>query len=90
MATAAVIVRLALWHFHRLTLTWAEVWINLLIIVGSFVIVALAAFAVNLFRATALLDRGRADEIAALAGRLELPRLGIRRHCGERDRDVVW
>jgi hypothetical protein len=72
VATAAVIVRLALWHFNRLTLTWADVWINLLIIGGSFAIVALVAFAVNLFRATALLDQAREDEITAVTAKLKI------------------
>ena len=44
-------MRVALWHFDRITLTWADVWISLLIIAGSFVIVLLGAFIVNLFRA---------------------------------------
>ena len=70
VAIATVIVRLALWHFHRITLMWAEVSINLLIIAGSFVIVLLGAVIVNLFRATALLDRERSEENAALAERL--------------------
>jgi hypothetical protein len=59
VAIATVIARLALWRFHQITLAWADVWINLLIIAGSFVIVLLGAFIVNLFRATALLDRER-------------------------------
>jgi hypothetical protein len=72
VGTAAVIMRLALWHFHQITLTWAEVWINLLIIAGSFAIVLLGAFVVNLFRVPGLLDAERADEIAALTARLKI------------------
>jgi hypothetical protein len=66
VAISAVIVRLALWRFHHVTLSWAEVWITLLTIVGSYGIVIAGAFIVNLFRAPALLDQERADEIAAL------------------------
>jgi hypothetical protein len=71
VATAVVIVRLALWHFHRLTLTRAEVWITLLTIAGSYGIVVAGAFVVNLFRATGLLDEERADEIAVVTGKLK-------------------
>ena len=70
VAIAAVIMRLALWRFHQITLTWAEVRINLLIVAGSFVIVLLGSFIVNLFRAPALLDRERSEENAALIERL--------------------
>ena len=70
VAIAAIIVRLALWRFHRISLTWADVWISLLIIAGSFVIVLLAAFVVNLFRSPALLDRERSQENATIAERL--------------------
>jgi hypothetical protein len=66
VAIAAVIVRLALWHFHRLTSTWVEVWITLLTIAGSYGIVVAGAFVVNLFRAPGLLDKERADEIGVL------------------------
>jgi hypothetical protein len=71
VAISVIIVRLALWHFHRLTLTWAEVWITLLTIVGSYGIVVAGAFIVNLFRAPVLLDNERAGEIRALAQRLK-------------------
>jgi hypothetical protein len=70
VAIATIIVRLALWHFHRATLTWAEVWITLLTIAGSYGIVVLGASAVNLFRAPGLLDKERADEITALTAKL--------------------
>jgi hypothetical protein len=70
VATAVVIVRVALWHFHRLTLTWAEVWITLLTIVGSYGIVVSGAFIVNLFRAPGVLDKERADEIAEVTEKL--------------------
>ena len=66
VAIAALIVRLVLWHSHRLTLTWAEVWITLLTIAGSYGIVVAGAFAVNLFRAPGLLDKELAHEIAVL------------------------
>ena len=71
VAISVIIVRLALWHFHRLTLTWAEVWITLLTIVGSYGIVVIGAFVVNLFRAPGLLDKERAYEIAALSDELK-------------------
>ena len=71
VTTAVVIVRLALWHFHRLTLTWAEVWITLLTIVGSYGIVVIGAFVVNLFRAPWLLDAERAQEIVTLTDKLK-------------------
>jgi hypothetical protein len=72
VGTAVVIMRLALWHFRQITLTWAEVWINLLIVAGSSVIVLLGAFVVNLFRVPVLLDAERADEIAKLNARLKI------------------
>jgi hypothetical protein len=71
VAISVIIVRLALWRFHRLTLTWAEVWITLLTIVGSYGIVVLGAFVVNLFRAPVLLDRERVGEIAIITATLK-------------------
>jgi len=71
VAISVIFVRLALWHFHRLTLTWAEVLITLLTIIGSYGIVVLGAFAVNLFRAPVLLDRERIDEIAVVTDTLK-------------------
>jgi hypothetical protein len=62
----AVIVRLALWRFGLVNLAWANVWADVLIIVGSYAFVVLVSFVVNLFRAPALLDRERAGEIALL------------------------
>ena|SRR5437870_5678629 len=59
VAVTALTVRLALWHFHQTSLTWSEVWTNVLIIVGSFAVVVLGVLVVNLFRAPALLDRER-------------------------------
>jgi hypothetical protein len=86
VACATVIVRVALWHFHRITLTWTEVLINLLIIAGSFGIVLLGAFIVNLFRAPPLLDRKRSEENAALIERLNVAErsaeLERQRHTG--------
>jgi len=72
VAIAAIIMRVALWHFDRITLTWADVWISLRIIAGSFVIVLLGAFIVNLFRAAPLLDRKRSVDNAALIEKLRL------------------
>jgi hypothetical protein len=70
VAISVILVRVALWHYHRLPLTWADVWITLLTIVGSYGIVVLGAFVVNLFRAPGLLDNERAYEIAALSNNL--------------------
>jgi hypothetical protein len=72
VAITGIILRLSLWHFQQITTTWAELWTNLVIVVGSFLIVMLGSFIVNLFRAPALLDQGRADEIADLTGKLKL------------------
>jgi hypothetical protein len=71
VAISAVIMRLALWSIHRVSLTWTEVWINLFIIAGSYVIVFIGAFVVNLFRAPWLLDAERAQQIAVVAEKLE-------------------
>ena len=68
----AVLVRLALWKFHKVKLTWADVWADLLIIVGSYAVVVLGTFVVNLFRAPVWLDNDRAKEIADLTAKLKL------------------
>jgi hypothetical protein len=47
------------------------VWINLLLVAGSYAIVIAGAFIVNLFRAPGLLDKERAGDIAALTGKLQ-------------------
>jgi len=72
VVTIMVRLRLALWHFHRLTMTWDEVWISLLVAVSSVATVALGSLIVNLFRATALLDKERVGEIKALTSQLKL------------------
>jgi hypothetical protein len=70
-AFMAVIVRLAFWRVGQVQATWngawRELWHDSLIVVASYATVVLGSFIVNLFRAPALLDQERADEIAALA-----------------------
>jgi hypothetical protein len=81
VAITALIVRLALWHFRQITTTWAEILIGLLIVVSSFVVVALGSLIVNLFRAPALLDQERAAEIGTLT--TERDRIKLERHQEE-------
>jgi type VI protein secretion system component VasK len=72
-ACMAVIVRLALWHFRQVKLSSADVWADLVIIVGSYGAVVLASFVWNWFRTPALLDAEAQREIKRLSEKLELP-----------------
>jgi hypothetical protein len=76
-AFMAVIVRVAFWRFAQTQATWngvwAEVWRDLLIIVGSYTTVILGSFVVNLFRAPGLLDAECQQQISHLTSELDLP-----------------
>jgi hypothetical protein len=76
-AFMAVIVRVAFWRFAQTQASWngvwAEVWRDLLIIVGSYATVVLGSFVVNLFRAPSLLDAECQHEIGRLTSELDLP-----------------
>ena len=65
-----LIGRVALLLFGNVRITWADVWRDLLIFFGSYVAVVLASFVWNLFRTPAILDKERADEIAALTAKI--------------------
>jgi hypothetical protein len=77
-ACMAVIVRL--WHFRQVKLSSADVWADLLIIVGSYGAVVLALFAWNWFRAPALLDAECQQEISRLKSELDLPDKALADH----------
>jgi hypothetical protein len=62
-----LISRIALLRLGKVTITWADVWRDLLIFSGAYSAVVLVSFLLNLIRTPALLDRERADEIAALS-----------------------
>jgi hypothetical protein len=63
----AVIVRFALWFFGRQKpLKWADLLRDLLIVVGSYVVVILFSFVVNFFRVPGLLHRENSARIAQL------------------------
>jgi NhaP-type Na+/H+ or K+/H+ antiporter len=65
-----LIGRIALLLFGKIRITWADVWRDVLIFVGSYAVVVLASFIVSLVRAPGLLDKERADEVSVLTQRL--------------------
>jgi hypothetical protein len=64
-----LIGRFALLLFAKIQITWADVWRDLLIFSGSYVVVVLASLLWNLFRTPVLLDKERGDEITVLTAK---------------------